>query len=175
MWNCNYIPSGNTVASSYVLGFLDLKPFWTTRKCSYGLVISVQFYVVVLNFENKGACHFALVRAVELCFLCMSYCKISNKDQNPQELLLEILPSMTVIPKERNVKLYSSLTAVPAYKTWGSGWWALGTENFCCNVLPFSHQCQTKNFWVCGLAMQITVSMILMWRLLPQLATLRAI
>lgn len=60
---------------------------------------------MVLNFENKGACHFALVRAVELCFLCMSYYKISNTNQNPQELLLEILPLMTVVPKERKVML----------------------------------------------------------------------
>lgn len=75
---------GNTVASSCLLG-LSSQDILTTTKHKY-LVISVQLYVAILNFKNNGAFPFALAKAVELCFLCMSYYKISNKDLNPQEL-----------------------------------------------------------------------------------------
>lgn len=108
------------------------------------MVISVQvFYVAVLDFKNNGAFHFALTKAVELCFLCMPYYKISNKDLNHQELLLEILASTTVVPKERKVML----NHIPAsqqcqfLKAEGPAGELLETETFCFAFLsPMSNQ-----------------------------------
>lgn len=73
----------------------------------------------------------------------MPYYKISNKDLNPQELLLEILASMTVVPKERKVML----NHIPAsqqclfIRAEGLAGELLESETFC---FAFSHQCQTE-------------------------------
>lgn len=73
----------------------------------------------------------------------MSYYKISNKDLKPQELLLEILASMTVVPKERKVMLNHIPAAQQCLfiRAEGLAGELLESETFC---FAFFHQCQTE-------------------------------